>query len=98
MSLNIDSRLVCGLYAFGHWFECEVGSVVSDAYEFVSYEERFPVGEPDYDRSATVFMMANAYPDLPNDRGCGGFGPNSRKSYSSPTACNGDPVRGSGDG
>jgi hypothetical protein len=75
MSLSIDSRLVCGLYAFGHWFECELGSVVVDAYEFVSHHEAFAVGESDYDREATVYQMADAYPDLPNDNGCGGFGP-----------------------
>jgi hypothetical protein len=34
-------------------------------------------------------MMADAYPDLPNDNGCGGFGPHSRKTYASPRACNG---------
>jgi hypothetical protein len=86
MSLSIDSRLVSGVYAFGQWFECVVGSAVVDAYEFLYYEESFVVGENDFDVPATVYIMADAYPDLPNDKGCGSYGPHSRKTYSSPYA------------
>jgi hypothetical protein len=89
MSLSIDSRLVSGIYAFDRWFDCVVGSVCVDAYEFVVHHETFPVGDSDYSREATVYQMADAYSDLPNDNGCGSYGPNSRKSYASPKACNG---------
>lgn len=80
-------------YAFGQWFDCVVGSVCTDAYEFI--DDLTPGLLPD--GVGTVFMMGDAYPPLPKED-CGSFGPNSRRSYASPSPCTGisfkDPATG----
>ena len=80
MSLSIDSYKVCALYAFDRWFQCVVGSVYTDAYEF--RDDLEPGGR--FDAMGTVFRMGDAYPPLPKEE-FGSLGPNSQRKYASPS-------------
>ena len=63
MSLSIDTRCICAVYALGQWHRVQVNTFGTDSYELMEIEEHCPFGNEDDNR-----FLRDKVRD--RDRGC----------------------------